>query len=122
MKNQKSSLLDGTLETHTQGVDSSSTSNNSLMSAKLLKGAKKANSNEEILQYSKVVDENGEPKVVYHGTAYDFNVFDESQSGKSTGNNGWFGKGFYFAPLKSNAHGYAHGASPSCRPIAPAGH
>lgn len=44
------------------------TSNNSITGAKLLNGVKKTNSDEDILQYSKVVDENGEPKIVEHST------------------------------------------------------
>ena len=35
---------------------------------------------------SKVVDENGEPLVVYHGTDRKFDVFDMSKLGSSTGN------------------------------------
>lgn len=47
---------------------------------------------------SKVVDENGEPLVVYHGTIYPFNRFSESKRGKH--DYGWFGRGFYFfAPV-----------------------
>ncbi len=34
---------------------------------------------------SKVVDENGEPMVMYHGTSGDFNVFEEGQVGKHFG-------------------------------------
>lgn len=33
---------------------------------------------------SKVIDENGEPRVVYHGTDSDFNAFDESHLGEVT--------------------------------------
>ena len=33
---------------------------------------------------SKVIDENGEPRVVYHGTDSDFNAFDESHLGEFT--------------------------------------
>ena len=43
-------------------------SNNSITGAKLLYGVKRTNSNEDILQYSKIIDENGEPMVVYHDT------------------------------------------------------
>lgn len=55
---------------------------------------------------SKVVDENGEPLVVYHGTAYNFNTFKIELLGKSTGNFGWFGPGFYFATTEKTAKGY----------------
>ena len=56
-------------------------SNNSITGAKLLKGVKKTNSNEEILSYSQVVDANGEPMVVYHGSNWKgITSFDRSQS------------------------------------------
>lgn len=41
---------------------------------------------------SKVVDEDGRPLVVYHGTDAEFDAFDIEKS-----NNGVYGKGFYFA-------------------------
>jgi predicted ABC-type ATPase len=44
---------------------------------------------------SKVVDENGEPLVVFHGGG-DFNYFDAIQIGKT--DKGWYGYGFYFSP------------------------
>lgn len=40
----------------------------SIAGAKLLNGVKRTNSNEDILQYSKIIDENGEPMVVYYDT------------------------------------------------------
>ena len=45
---------------------------------------------------SKVVDENGEPLVVYHGSKSSFNSFDKSKLGLT--DKGWYGKGFYFSP------------------------
>jgi GNAT superfamily N-acetyltransferase len=42
---------------------------------------------------SKVIDDNGEPLVVYHGTDKDFNVFDKKYIKK-----GNYGFGFYFTP------------------------
>ncbi len=46
---------------------------------------------------SKVVDKNGKPLVVYHGTTKDFNVFDEKKLGKNT--KAPLGKfGFFFTP------------------------
>lgn len=54
---------------------------------------------------SKVVDENGEPLVVYHGTKNKFNVFDLSHFGKT--DTGFFGKGFYFTSSKETAETYA---------------
>ena len=56
---------------------------------------------------SKVVDENGEPLVVYHGTSNDFYTFDINKLGSATGNKGWYGAGFYFTPDEKSARGYA---------------
>ena len=51
---------------------------------------------------SKVVDENGEPRVVYHGTNADgFTVFDSSKVEIS-----WYSHGFYFSDKKSDAKSY----------------
>ena len=44
---------------------------------------------------SKVVDENGEPLMVFHATNNDFNVFSERTIG-SANDEGFYGKGFYF--------------------------
>jgi hypothetical protein len=44
---------------------------------------------------SKVVDENGEPKEVLHGTPNDFFTFDKEKQGSSN-DAGWLGSGFYF--------------------------
>jgi N12 class adenine-specific DNA methylase len=47
-------------------------SNSSITAAKLLKDIDKSHKKgEKLLDYSKVVDENGEPKVMYHGTDLD---------------------------------------------------
>ena len=48
---------------------------------------------------SKVVDENGEPLVVYHGTDQDFSEFKISRTG-------WLGKGFYFTDNREQAARY----------------
>jgi hypothetical protein len=55
---------------------------------------------------SKVVDENGEPLVVYHGTNRQFNVFDLKEIGQGTGNLGHYGYGFYFSNDIREAKGY----------------
>jgi hypothetical protein len=52
---------------------------------------------------SKVVDENGEPMVVYHGTDYDFNTFEKNINEKDYG---YFGVGFYFTKDKNLAMSY----------------
>ena len=46
---------------------------------------------------SKVVDGNGEPMVVYHGTTKDFNIFTKNTIGEN--DYGFFGKGFYFGGI-----------------------
>ena len=46
---------------------------------------------------SKIVDANGEPKVVYHRTPNEFTTFDTEKIGSST-DWGAFGMGFYFSP------------------------
>ena len=99
-------LLDGSLETHTHSADSSSTSNNSITGAKLLKGVKKSNSNEEILSCSKVLDENGEPKVMYHGSSWRPLL---EADGKAVFNmeDGALGKGAYFSSSYQEAVDYA---------------
>ena len=54
---------------------------------------------------SKVVDENGEPLVVYHGTKHKFTSFDLKHFGKT--DLGFFGQGFYFSTDKGTAEAYA---------------
>ena len=49
---------------------------------------------------SKVVDENGEPLVCYHGTLFEFNIFEKTIFGK-------FGKGMYFTSYIDLARKYA---------------
>lgn len=55
---------------------------------------------------SKVVDENGEPMVTYHGSAADFNVFDKKKLGSLT-NTEIAKAGFFFASNKVAADQYA---------------
>jgi len=51
---------------------------------------------------SKVVDENGEPLVVYHGTPYEFTIFKKDRP-----TIGAYGQGFYFTNDKGFASNYA---------------
>ena len=56
---------------------------------------------------SKVVDENGKPLVVYHGSPNKgIQIFDKNQIGNR--DNGFFGKGFYFTPKDYVAEGYTN--------------
>ena len=56
---------------------------------------------------SKVVDENGEPRVVYHGTDSQFTVFDSSKVETS-----WYSHGFYFSDKKPDAKSYGDNIVP----------
>jgi hypothetical protein len=53
---------------------------------------------------SKVVDENGEPLVVYHGSPNKFNVFNLDKIGSQGTTEG---QGFYFTPDRSISDGYS---------------
>ncbi len=53
---------------------------------------------------SKVVDENGEPKVYYHHTNAEFTEFLHSKKGKTDA--GWLGSGFYFYGIEDEGKGY----------------
>ncbi len=61
---------------------------------------------------SKVVDENGEPKVVYHGTASEFSIFNRDFLGSSTHATS-ARIGFFFADNQRTAEGYGRYASES---------
>ncbi|CAM5356022.1 hypothetical protein SSTU70S_05524 [Stutzerimonas stutzeri] len=70
---------------------------------------------------SKIVDEQGKPLVVYHGTKADFSEFDSRKSG--TSDDGLVGKGFYFTYNPEEASGYAEsemfgdGQAPNVQPV-----
>jgi hypothetical protein len=58
---------------------------------------------------SKVVDENGKPLTVYHGTDRDFQAFDPTKAGRR--DSGWYGKGIYLTADKEGASTYStHGS------------
>lgn len=93
----KIELLAGQTE---NAVTFSRNSNNSITVAKLLNGVEKSYSpGEKLLDYSKVVDENGEPKVVYHGTDAEFYQFDPSKNDPGY-------HGFYFSDERDVAATY----------------
>lgn len=56
---------------------------------------------DEWFKGSKVVDSNGKPKIMYHGTNAEFNEFDDKKK-----RSGWLSEGFYFTHDKSEAHDY----------------
>ena len=53
---------------------------------------------------SEVVDENGEPKIMYHGSRGDFNIFSNENENKLSWTEG--GLGFYFTSNYNSALGY----------------
>ena len=55
---------------------------------------------------SRVVDEQGRPLMVYHGTLKDFNSFDISKTGQNS-DSGMWGSGFYFSSSPQYAETYA---------------
>lgn len=56
---------------------------------------------------NEVFKQSGEVRIFYHGTnTGDFTVFDKSLLGNSSGDLGWFGKGFYFAFSSQEAASY----------------
>lgn len=57
---------------------------------------------------SKVVDEQGRPLVVYHGTNKKFDTFDKSKFREKTGQ-ALYGDGFYFTSRLKTAEHYAYG-------------
>ena len=90
---EKTKLLDSIERQAVKGQGFDTTSSTELTTLNGYKGKKLL----EILQTdcSKVVDENGEPKVVLHGTPNTFTAFDKNKIGSSN-DPGWLGSGFYF--------------------------
>lgn len=60
-------------------------------------------SNKDKTNVSKVVDKNGEPLIVYHGSSAVFDTFDEKYQRR-----GQFNFGFYFTPNKELANRYSY--------------
>lgn len=54
---------------------------------------------------SKIVDDEGNPIAVFHGTSAIFDEFKLSEFGKT--DQGWYGKGFYFTESEEEAQGYS---------------
>ena len=96
----KIELFAGTLV----GADSSNpNTNNSISAANLLNGVEKSYSpGEYLIDSSKVVDENGEPMVVYHGTGREFYTFGNTDSANE------LGAGFYFTDNRRLAEAYTN--------------
>lgn len=54
---------------------------------------------------SKIIDKNGEPLIVYHGTNQKFTIFSLEKVGSNV-DYGMWGSGFYFSPVKSISKSY----------------
>lgn len=54
-----------------------------------------------------VLDSDGKPKVVLHGTPNNFTIFDKNKVGTNT-DAGWLGTGFYFSDERDVANTYTH--------------
>lgn len=101
----KIELFEGTLEDDKNNPLPRS-SNNSTSITKLLKGVKKNNSADEFLcDISKIVDENGEPLIVYHGSGKWFEAFDPTAHKHS----GVYDNTFYFTDNKEIANSFVPG-------------
>ena len=87
----KIELLAGTL---VGGKSSNPSTSNSITAAKLLENVEKSYGNgEKLLDYSKVVDENGEPLVVYHQT--NSTIFVNRKTGENFDNLNWKEKDYW---------------------------
>jgi len=62
-------------------------------------------------EYSKVVDDDGDPILVYHGTTHDFDKFDEARTNVEN----HLGKGFYFSESTSDVERNYAGVGPDLR-------
>lgn len=67
-------------------------------------GRKLTKQQQKYFKNSKVRDENGNLKEVYHGTPYDFNIFKYDKLGENTSS---LGAGFYFTDKKQTGEEYA---------------
>jgi hypothetical protein len=56
---------------------------------------------------SKIIDKNGEPLVVYHGTNSKWNILDTKMFGKNT-DEGYYGKGLYLSSVENKAAQYGN--------------
>jgi hypothetical protein len=65
---------------------------------------------------SKVVDQDGKPMVVYHGTTSDVSEFSSEFLGEGNGNADW-GDGFYFTNRADAANTYAEGQGGNVMPV-----
>ena len=82
--------------------DSSKNASNIKYSLSDTKGRNLTEEQQEYFKDSKVRDENGQLKVMYHGSPAQFTVFDKKKAKSS----GFYGRGFYFSESESHAGQY----------------
>ncbi len=61
---------------------------------------------------SKVIDANGKPKIVYHGTNSNFNVFDPAKFNQNEQHGDYVGEAFFFADTIEKAQKYGNNVIP----------
>ncbi|MDR3284666.1 MAG: hypothetical protein LBS97_05770 [Treponema sp.] len=66
---------------------------------------------ESVNSISKIIDENGEPKVFYHRSPNKFTEFDKNRNGTHN-DAGWLGDGFYFYGIEEEGYGYGKNSYP----------
>ena len=97
--NENNRLVDGR-----RRVESENNSGSFNLSHQDNQGRKLTKQQQEYFKNSKVRDENGNLKEVYHGTPYDFNIFKYDKLGENTSS---LGAGFYFTDKKQTDEEYA---------------
>ncbi len=97
--NEDNRLVDGR-----RRVESENNSGSFNLSHQDNQGRKLTKQQQEYFKNSKVRDENGNLKEVYHGTPYDFNIFKYDKLGENTSS---LGAGFYFTDKKQTGEEYA---------------
>lgn len=120
VRNHRTRKPEGLHQFHSQYVSEIKISSLSTETALSVRGAELAASDKKLSAFlqdvnknvSKVVDENGEPLIVYHGTANEFTVFKRAFLGSSTDANS-ARIGFFFTDSHRTAEGYGRYASQS---------
>lgn len=77
--------------------------NNTIQKAIDNQGRKLSKQQQEYFKNSLVRDEKGNLKTLYHGTAYDFNIFNYDKLGENSSS---LGAGFYFTDIKETGESY----------------
>lgn len=101
---EKSTTQNNSLVDERKRIESENNSGSFNLSHQDNQGRKLTKQQQEYFKNSKVRDENGNLKEVYHGTPYDFNIFKYDKLGENTSS---LGAGFYFTDKKQTGEEYA---------------